>query len=273
MKKKNRIIFIILCLFSAIQIFPLLWLINFSLKSNSEIYTTSSLKLPETPMFSNYVQAWVDGNLAKYFGNSVFVTGVSVVLTLILGCTMGYAITRMVWKGGKLVMNMLMIGMMIPIHVTLIPLFLILQKVGLLSTHAGLILAYIAVGLPLSVFIISNFLRTVPRDLEEAAVIDGCNVYRLLLYVVLPILKPALATVGIFIFMSNWNEFIMSSTYMQSADLYTLPMALVAFKGRHTTALGPMMATTVITCAPLIVFYALCSEQVEKSFAAGAGLK
>lgn len=273
MKKKSFLVMLILSIFAVIQIFPLIWLINFSLKTKNEIYTESSLRLPAIPQFGNYVNAWVKGNVAEYFANSVFVTVLSVVLTLALGCMMGYAITRMRWKGSSLVLTFLMLGMMIPIHATLIPLFLLMQKAGLLNTHWCVIIPYIAAGLPLAVFIISNFLRTVPRELEEAAFIDGCGVIRAFLYIVMPVVKPAVATVAIFTFMSNWNEFIMASTYLQDTKLYTLPIGLTAFRGAYSADLGPMAAAILITCIPLVIFYCFCSEQVEKSFAAGAVLK
>ena len=128
MKKKNTVKIIILIIFSVIQIFPLLWLINFSLKNNSEIYTASSLRLPETPVFGNYAEAWLKGNVAEYFLNSVLVTFVSVAITVALSCMMGYAITRMKWRGSNAALGFLMLGMMVPIHATLIPLFLIMQK-------------------------------------------------------------------------------------------------------------------------------------------------
>ena len=273
MKKKNRIKIVILMMFSVIQIFPLLWLVNFSLKDNSEIYTVSSLKLPETPMLGNYVEAWLKGNVAEYFMNSVLVTFISVAVTVVLSCMMGYAITRMKWRGSNAALGFLMLGMMVPIHATLIPLFLIMQKAGLLNTHWCIIIPYIAAGLPLAVFIISNFLRSIPHELEEAAFIDGCGVIKSFVYIIIPVLKPAVATVAVFTFMSNWNEFIMASTYLQSSELYTLPIGLTAFRGAYSTALGPMAAAIVITCIPLILLYCVCSEQVERSFAAGAVLK
>ncbi len=273
MKNKKRVKYIILILFAVIQIFPLLWLINFSLKGNNEIYTESSLKLPEIPKFSNYVEAWITGNVAEYFINSVIVTFTSVLITIVISCMMAYGITRMKWKGSNLVLSFLMLGMMIPIHATLIPLFLLMQKVGFLNTYWCIIIPYIATGLPLAVFIISNFLRSVPYELEEAAYMDGCGVIRCFLLIITPVLKPAVATVAIFTFMSDWNEFIMASTYLQSSELYTLPIGLTAFRGSYTTAMGPMAAAIIITCIPLILFYCICSEQVEKSFTAGAVLK
>lgn len=273
MKLKKWGKMLILIVFAIIQIFPLLWLINFSLKSNSEIYTSSTFRFPEVPMFSNYIDAWIKGNVANYFLNSVIVTFLSVGLTIVLGCMMGYAITRMRFKGSNAVLTFLMIGMMVPIHATLIPLFLIMQKAGLLNTRWCIIIPYIAAGLPLTVFIISNFLKSIPRELEEAAFMDGCGVIKSFVYIIIPVLKPAIATVSIFAFMTNWNEFIMASTYLQSSKLYTLPIGLTAFRGAYSAELGPMAAAIIITCVPLVAFYCICSEQVEKSFTAGAVLK
>lgn len=273
MKKKSIIKMIILAVFAVIQIFPLLWLINFSLKSNEEIYTTGSLQLPQTPVFGNYVEAWVKGNVGRYFGNSVFVTVLSVGATLLISCMMAYAITRMRWKGSQAVLAVLMLGMMVPIHATLIPLFVIMQRVGLLNTHWCIIIPYVATGMPLAVFIISNFLRSVPHELEEAAFIDGCGIMKCFVMIVMPVVKPAISTVAIFTFMNHWNEFIMASTYLQKSDLYTLPLGLMGFRGSYSVALGPMAAAIIIACVPLVLFYMVCSEQVEKSISAGAVLK
>ncbi|MDY3917416.1 MAG: carbohydrate ABC transporter permease [Candidatus Limivivens sp.] len=272
-KMKKTLVYVILAIFAVIQIFPLVWLVNYSFKSNAEIYTKSSFAIAENIGPANYISAWVKGSIAKYFGNSVIVTLVSVAATLILACMMAYAITRMRWKFSNAVLAFLMVGMMIPIHATLIPLFVLLQKIGLYSTRWSLIIPYTAVGLPLAVFIFSNFLRSIPHELEEAAFIDGCSVVRAFAQIILPSLKPAIATVAIFTFMSNWNEFIMASTYLQKSDLYTLPLGLTAFQGTHGSEMGPMAAAILIASVPLLIFYCIFSEQVEKSFTAGAVLK
>ncbi|MDO5425195.1 MAG: carbohydrate ABC transporter permease [Eubacteriales bacterium] len=272
-KVKKTLLYLVLGVFAVIQIFPLIWLLNYSFKSNAEIYTKSSFALAENIDATNYIAAWVKGSIAKYFGNSLFVTLVSVVATLVLAAMMAYAITRMRWKFSGVVLGFLMVGMMIPIHATLIPLFVLLQKIGLYSTRWSIIIPYIAVGLPLAVFIFSNFLRSIPRELEEAAFIDGCGIIRAFVQIIVPSLKPAVATVAIFTFMSNWNEFIMASTYLQKTDLYTLPLGLTAFKGAHGSEMGPLAAAILIASVPLLIFYCIFSEQVEKSFAAGAVLK
>ena len=260
-------------LFALIQIFPFLWLINFSLKGTAQIFTESSLTLPNPVIWNNYQEAWFKGNVAKYFMNSVLVSAVSVGGILLIAGMMAYAITRLTWKWKKGTFNLLMLGMMIPIHATLIPLCIVLKKMHLLSTHMGIILPYIATGLPLAVFIYSNFIRSIPFEMESAAAIDGCSVTKMYFKIILPILKPATATIAIFSFMSIWNEFIMASTFLQNQSLNTLPVGLMAFKGQYLTDWGPLGAAIVIASIPILLFYFIFSEQVEKSFAAGAALK
>ena len=275
MKKKTCKIlaYAAMLLFALIQIFPFLWLINFSLKGTAQIFTESSLTLPNPVIWNNYQEAWFKGNVAKYFMNSVLVSAVSVGGILLIAGMMAYAITRLTWKWKKGTFNLLMLGMMIPIHATLIPLFIVLKKMHLLSTHMVIILPYIATGLPLAVFIYSNFIRSIPFEMESAAAIDGCSVTKMYFKIILPILKPATATIAIFSFMSIWNEFIMASTFLQNQSLNTLPVGLMAFKGQYLTDWGPLGAAIVIASIPILLFYFIFSEQVEKSFAAGAALK
>lgn len=275
MKKKTCkiIAYAVMLLFALIQIFPFLWLVNFSLKGTAQIFTESSLALPDPIVWSNYQEAWIRGSVAKYFMNSVLVSAVSVGGILLIAGMMAYAITRLTWKWKKATFNLLMLGMMIPIHATLIPLFIVLRKMHLLSTHMGIILPYIATGLPLAVFIYSNFIRSIPFEMESAAAIDGCSITKTYFKIILPILKPATATIAIFSFMNIWNEFIMASTFLQNQSLNTLPVGLMAFKGQYLTDWGPLGAAIVIASIPILLFYFIFSEQVEKSFAAGAALK
>jgi raffinose/stachyose/melibiose transport system permease protein len=272
-KKAAIVLNALFILFSIAQIFPFLWMINFSLKSNGEILTQSSLLLPQTPLFSNYLSAWTAGSIGRYFFNTLFVTASTVGLVILLCGMIAYAIARMRWKLKNVTLVFIMLGMMIPIHATLVPLFIVLQKLKLMSTHYGVILAYVASSLPVAVFIFMNFMRSIPYEMEAAAYIDGCGVLRTYFEIILPTIKPAIATVAISVFLNSWNEFIMAATFLQSTKLYTLSVGLTAFKGRHSTDWGPLGAAMVISCIPLIVFYALFSERIEKGFSAGSILK
>ncbi len=267
------LLYVVLGLFAIVQICPFIWLVLFSLKSDSEIHAKSALALPEGIHWQNYVEAWTEGNVGHYFLNSLFVTLVSVALILLLGSMIAYGITRMRWKFQGTVLAIIMVGMMIPIHAILVPLFIIMQRMGLLSTHLSIILPYVVTGMPLAVFIFSNFLRSIPLELESAAYIDGSGVLRTFFSIILPTLKPAITTVAIFSFMNTWNEFIMASTYLQDQSLNTLPIGLKSFQGMYLTSWGPLGAAIVISTVPLLIFYFIFSEQVEKSFTAGAILK
>ena len=274
MKKRiAAIVFIILSVFAVVQVSPLIWLVSVSFKTNGEIFGKSPLALPEGIHVQNYVSAWIDGNVAGYFFNSVIITASTVVLVLILSSMIAYAITRMKSRINHIVLPLIMAGMTIPIHAILIPLFLALQKMHLLGTYFAVILPYTTIGMPLGVFVFSNFMRSMPRELESAAFIDGCGVIRSFFSIILPTLRPAIATIAIFQFMSSWNEFIMAVTFLNNKNLYTLPVGLAAFKGTFMTDWGPLCAAMVISAIPLLIFYFIFSEQVEKSFSAGAVLK
>lgn len=274
MKKRTKYLtYLFLTLYAIISIFPLIWLLGFSLKTNREVMMNSAFALPETFLYENYVEAWVRGNVEGYFFNSVFVGIVSLIFTLIFGSMIAYAITRMRFKGQQALLFLFLAGMMVPIHASLIPIFIILKNLGLLKSYLAVILPYVGFGLPLAIFIFSNFLRSVPYELEQAAFIDGCGVIRAFVSIIVPTIKPAFATVGIFTFISNWNEFIMAATFLRDAAKKTLPQGLMAFQGEYSAQWGPMGAAIVISSLPLILVYIFFSEQIEKSFAAGAVLK
>ncbi len=269
----TKITYILLTIFSVFQIFPLVWLINFSFKTNKEVVTKSAFALPEKIMYENYIEAWVKGNVGAYFFNSLIVGIICLSATLLLSSMIAYAITRMKFKGSKCILFLFLAGMMVPIHAALIPLFIILNKLSLLESYLSIILPYIGFGMPLAIFIFSNFLRSIPYELEQAAFIDGCGVTRAFFSIIIPVIKPAFATVGIFTFMTNWNEFIMASTFLQDPAKKTLPQGLMAFQGQYSAQWGPMGAAIVIASLPILIIYIFFSQQIEKSFTAGAVLK
>ncbi|MFC6650885.1 carbohydrate ABC transporter permease [Paenibacillus rhizoplanae] len=186
---------------------------------------------------------------------------------------MAYALTRMRFKYNGLILFILLMGVMVPIHATLIPLFMILKNLGILSSRLSIILPYIAVNLPIGVYMLSAFLRSMPKELEEAAFIDGCGVVKSFFKVVLPLLKPPLASVAIFVFLAVWNELLMAATFIQKESLRTLPLGLMNFSGQYSISWGPLAAAMVISTLPILLAYVLFSDQMEKSFTAGAILK
>ena len=269
--KISRILMIALLSIVAVgQLFPLVWLVNFSLLKSGDLFGSHILKWPDEPQWQNYVTAWVDGKIPQYLLNSVIVNGVSVLATVILAVAMAYAFTRMRWKLKKTILTFVLLGMMIPIHGTLLPNYIVFGKLGISDSYGGLIIPYVAFNLPLAVFIMTGFLESVPRAIEESAVIDGCGIFRIVFQIALPLLKPAVSTVAIMTFLNTWNEFIMASTYL-SNDIYrTLPFAVYNFSGQYASNYSVQFAVMNMVAIPSLVFYIIFNEQITKGAAEGA---
>lgn len=259
-----------LIIVAIIQVYPLIWLAFFSLKDNSEIFGGGVLGFPKQFLWSNYSRALSEGHVFSYFLNSVFVTTVSIVLVLILSSMTGYAITRMKWKLSNATMTMILLGMMVPIHAALLPLFMVLKNLSLLNSYWALIIPYVAFGIPMGVFIIGSFFKGIPRELEEAAVIDGCGVYKTFLLIVLPLVKSAIATVAIFTFLSCWNELMFAVTFINDIKFQTLTVGMMSMVGTYITQWGIIGAGLMITTIPTVGIYLLLNKQVQNSMIAGA---
>lgn len=261
---------VFLVIVAIVQIYPLIWLAFFSLKDNSEIFSGDVLGLPKQFLWSNYAKALSDGNVMTYFLNSVLVTAVSIILVLILASMTAYAITRMKWKLSNATMTLILIGMMVPIHAALLPLFMVLKNLKLLNTYWSLIIPYVAFGIPMAVFILGSFFKGIPRELEESAVIDGCGIYRTFFFIMLPLVQPAIATVAIFTFLSCWNELMFAVTFINNTAYQTLTVGMMSMVGTYITQWGIIGAGLMITTVPTVIIYLLLNKQVQKSMIAGA---
>ncbi|TXK82708.1 carbohydrate ABC transporter permease [Paenibacillus sp. N3.4] len=272
-KLTSYIVYCIMLVIAIIQLVPLVWLVLISFKNNSEIQVGSIFSLPKEWLFSNYSSAWVQGQVGDNFVNSIIVGTVTVFFVLLLSSMMAYGLTRLRFKFSNVLMLILLAGVMVPIHATLVPLFLLLKNLGLLKTQLAIILPYITTSIPIGIFILSSFLRGLPKELEEAAFIDGYGIIRSFFQVIVPLLRPALASVGIFTFLHVWNELLMAATFIQKSSLRTLPLGLMNFSGEYSVEWGPLCAAMLISTIPLILIYIYFSEQMEKSFTAGSILK
>ena len=275
MKKKSVLakgaltqFFLILWLVACI--FPLYWLFTFSLKDNSEIFGGNVVGLPQNWMWENYSIAWGAGKISLYLRNSVITTGATLLLTLLMGFMVSYGLLRMRWRGQKITMTYLMLGLMIPMHAALKPLLGILMDLKLLSTHFGLIIPYTAFNIPMAILIISGFIGSIPYEMEEAACIDGSGVYRTAFTIILPMLIPALVTAAIFVFLQVWNEMLMASVFVSTDEVRTLTVGIQQMFGQYQTDWGPIGAALVISTLPTLVLYLCMSGQVQRSLIAGA---
>ena len=269
-KLPKIIIFTILSIASIAQLFPLVWLVDFSLCKSGDLFGSEILKWPSDPQFINYKTAWVDGKIPQYLFNSIFINVATIVLTVLFSLMMGYALVRMKWRIRKSVMTFILLGLMIPIHATLLPNFITFKAVGIQDSYLSLILPYVAFGLPLGVFLMSGFLESIPRALEEAAVIDGCGVFKIIFYIILPITRPAISTVVIMTFLNTWNEFIMAATYLSSDQYKTLPFAVYNFAGQYASNYSVQFAVMALVALPSLIIYILMNEQITKGAMAGA---
>lgn len=261
---------IFLIIVTVIQVYPLIWLAFFSLKDNSEIFSGDVLGLPKKFLWSNYAKALSDGNVLTYFFNSVLVTVATIVIVLILAAMTAYAITRMTWKLSNLTMTLILLGMMVPIHAALLPLFMVLKNLKLLNTYWALIIPYVAFAIPMAVFILGSFFKGIPREMEEAAVIDGCGIYRTFFSIILPLIRSAMATVTIFTFLSSWNELMFAVTFINKTSYQTLTVGMMSMVGTYITQWGIIGAGLMITTIPTVIIYLLLSKQVQQSMIAGA---
>lgn len=206
----------------------------------------------------------------KYFFNSVIVTVITIVLVLLLSSMTAYAISRMKWKLSKPTLIIILIGMMVPIHAALLPLFMVLKNLKMLNSYWALIIPYTAFAIPMAVIILAAFIRGIPRELEEAAVIDGCGIFRIFFSIIIPIIRPAMATVAIFTYLSSWNELMFAVTFINKAEFKTLTVGIMSMVGNYVTKWGDIGAGLVIATIPTILIYILLSDQVQKSLTAGA---
>ncbi len=270
MKIKKTIVRAFLALLILTQVYPLLWLVLYSFKTNEEILSSSFFALPKIMKWENYSNAFVSGHYLQYLWNSVIVTGISMVITLVLGAMVSYAIGRFKWRGSKIVMLIFLIGIMIPTQATLIPLVVLFNKLHIMDTHISLILPYIAFSVPMAVFILSEFYKGIPHELEESAAMDGASIFRIFASIIFPITIPPLMTVSIVTFISIWNEYIMAATFISSAHLKTLPFGIYSFVGKYTTNYGAIGAYLILGVIPVLIVYFLLADKITSGMVAGA---
>lgn len=256
-------------LFTVMCLYPLLWLFLASFKTNQELYT-NAWGLPETWQLTNYINAIVKGGVIRYFGNSVIIAVSAVLVTVILATMASYAIARMQWKLSKVTYNVFLLGMMIPIYALIIPLFSIFKSMGLLNTYLAVIIPQVAVGFPMAVFIICGFMDSIPRELEEAAVIDGCSIYQCFSRIILPIAKSSVVTVAVVQFINVWNDLLLPRIFLTDSDMMTLPVGLTNFQSMYSTDYVGEIAAVIITIIPSIIIYVVLHKQIMEGMVAGA---
>lgn len=266
---QQSLLYLLFGLYGLGVLYPLWLMILSSFKSSREIFS-SPFALPQRWQFSNYLDAWSQGNFTVYFGNSVFVTLTSLLLVLVLGSLAAYPLGRYAFRGKRWLMMYFLAGLMLPLRLGILPLFFLMRWLGLFNTPWALICIYVASAMPFSIFVLANFFETIPKELEEAARIDGANELRIYAQVMMPLMRPALATVTIFNVVPWWNDFFFPLIFIRAERYKTLPLGLFSFFGEHQNNWALLFAGLTITALPLLVAYALASKHIVRGLTSGA---
>ncbi|MGW0331731.1 carbohydrate ABC transporter permease [Streptomyces sp. NPDC003011] len=262
---------IVVALLLVVEVYPLVWMFLTSLKSNDDYLNNSTWSLPTTWEWGNYSEAWTTGNLGLYVQNSALAVLPALALILLLGTAAGFALQIMVWKGRSLTLLVFLAGMMVPPQLILLPLFTVYFQTGLSGTLWPLILTYTGTGLPLTVFMMATYYRTVPRELFEAATIDGAGILRAFWTISVPMVRNAILTVGLVQFFFIWNDLLIALTFTNSQDLRTIQVGLLNFTGDFgATQYGPLFAAICINVFGTLAIYLFLNQKVMKGLTSGA---
>lgn len=271
--KKTKIvhvfIYIFLSILALIYLLPLVWVVITSFKED-KVLMISPWALPARPMFENYTFAWTAGNLGRATLNSFIVCTITLLVSMLFGAMAAFAIAKLRFKLSNLTLTYFMIGMMIPVHCVLIPLFIQFSKAHLSNTLLGLIIPYVTFSLPITIYIMVGFFESIPNELFESACIDGASVYRMFGTVALPLAKTGFMVTGLMSFVSNWNELLLAMVFISKEQYKTLPVSLTKFVGPYNTNYCQMFAAIMIAVIPTIVVYVCFANQIVEGLTAGA---
>ncbi|HEX4570171.1 MAG TPA: carbohydrate ABC transporter permease [Dongiaceae bacterium] len=266
---KNGGIQAVLLLNAFIMVYPLFVMVISSFKTNAEIFT-SPFAMPESFSLANAEKVWTDTNFVRYLANSIGVTAASIVLIVVFSTMAAYAIARYEFRGNALILMFFLSGMTVPLKLAIIPLFIQLDTLHLLDTYAGLVLVYVAMGIPSAVFIMTGFLRSLPRELEEAPRVDGANEWHIMMQIMLPLARPAMVIVAIQNAVPIWNDFFFPLILITSDNLKTLPQGLTVFMGEFTTNWGVLFTGLSLAALPITLVYIALSRQFIAGITQGA---
>lgn len=261
---------VVLWLYAAISIIPLLTMVGNSFRTHFEI-ASEPFPIPVNPTLENYVHAWTQANFATYAVNSVIVTLTAVLLSTGVSLPAAYALARWRFRGRAALENLFISGLLIPFMLAILPMFYLMDFFGLVDSPLSLILIYGANGIPFTVFILLAFFRQLPQELEEAALIDGAGHVAVFWRVMMPLARPAIATVMIFRFVPIWNDFLMPLVMLRSRSNYTLSVGLTTFFGEYQTNWASLFAGLVIATIPLLLLFILATRQIVDGLTAGIG--
>ncbi|MFA6846402.1 MAG: carbohydrate ABC transporter permease [Sphaerochaetaceae bacterium] len=259
----------IMSLYVVLIIYPLFNMFISAFKTNRAILS-APFALPDSLDFKNFRIVWIDKGFSHYFFNSLLVTVVSMTFVILFGSMAAYGISRYVFKGNTLMYMLFLSGIMLPLKAAIIPLFLLIKRMGLINNRLSVIMIFMAMGLPSTVFILSGFMKSIPLELEYAGRIDGCNDFSIYRKLIMPMVTPALALVIIYNAVPIWNDFFFPLVFLQTDALKTLPVGLSTFFGQFSTNWSLLFTGLSIAILPMLVLYLFMAKYFIKGMTAGA---
>ncbi|MGX4584104.1 carbohydrate ABC transporter permease [Paenibacillus chitinolyticus] len=264
---------LLLIVWAIMVLYPLVWTVLGSLKDNQQFFQGNPWDLPQFPLlFSNFSYVWDKYQFGGYFMNSIIVTVVSVLAGLILSAMTAYILARFAFKGSGVLYYVYIASMMIPMFLGMIPLFFLMSDMGLTNSLLGLIIVYTVSTIPFSVFVLVGFFKTLPSEIEEAAMMDGASYYGIFFRIMMPLAKPGLISVSIINVLNTWNEYILGVVLNSEPSKYTLPVGIAVMQGemQYRTEWGPLFAALLISMVPVMIFYLIFQRQIASGITAGA---
>jgi raffinose/stachyose/melibiose transport system permease protein len=261
--------YVFMAFFTILTVGPLFWLLYSSFKPHPQI-VLNQFAFPTSFFIENYQKAWRIGQLGMLILNSIFYSGIATVVTVYLALGAGYAFGKFGFKISKVFYTFFIMGLLITAHSVLVPLFVMETRMGIDDSRLGVLLPYVGFGLPFMIYLATSYVRGIPDSMEEAAIIDGASYLQVFWTIIRPMSAPVMATMLIFAFLSNWNEFVFVFVLTSRQEIRSLPVGVNAFVGGMSRDYGLLFAALVIATIPMIIFYILFREQLAKGFAAGA---
>jgi multiple sugar transport system permease protein len=260
----------IVVIFGLTCAFPLAYMLSLSFSSLGGVLAPGLSVLPQHPTLSNYVAAWTENDFSGYFVNSVLVAAGAVAGTVILSALTAYGFARYEFRGREPIFYLMLASLVVPATLLVLPQYVLMRNLGLLDSRIGLTLLYISTNIPFSVFLLRGFFEGIPKELPEAMRLDGVSELGILTKLVLPLSKPALATVALFTFNGAWDEFVLALTMINTPSKRTMPIAIALFQQTHSSAWGPFFAASVIATAPTIIAFAIAQRWFQQGLSLGA---
>lgn len=260
---------LLLLFFAVYTLFPILWLVVSSLKTNTELFG-NPFSLPAVWQTVNYRQAFQVSGLLSMMGNSIFIALSATLLNVLCASMLAYCLSRFSFKGREWIFTLLSAGILVPLNALMVPYFMTITQIGLYNTRAGLILLYTAIGIPVSTFIIRGLMDSLSLEVEEAAYIDGCGFYGRFFHIVLPLSRNGMVTAATFQFLTCWNEFVFANLLTSSQDVRTIQLGIRYFTNQFSTDFVSMYAAIVISIVPSILGYVLFQKQIVSGLTSGA---